>query len=57
MYCGNANERQDAGSDHSLAAKGSAIDLGVAGSGLVSCRFSILSSFFTIMQFSNLSFI
>ena len=35
MYCGNANERQDAGSDHSSAAKGSAIDLEVAGSGSV----------------------
>ena len=35
MYCGNANERQDAGSDHSSAAKGSAIDLEVTGSGSV----------------------
>ena len=44
MYCGNANERQDAGSDHSSAAKGSAIGLEFAGSGSVGCRFSILSS-------------
>ena len=35
MYCGNANERQDAGSDHSSAAKGLVIDLGVVGSGSV----------------------
>ena len=42
-----------AGSDHSSAAKGSAVDLEVTGSGSVGCRFSILSSFFTIMQFSN----
>ena len=31
-----------AGSDHGSAAKGSAIDLEVAGSGLVSCCFSFL---------------
>ena len=35
MYCGNANERQDAGSDHSSADKGSTIDLGVVGSSSV----------------------
>ena len=35
MYCGNANERQDAGSDHSSAAEGSAVNLEVAGSGSV----------------------
>ena len=49
----------DAGSDHGSAAKGSAIDLKVADSGLVSwyivtmaqpdsCCFSFLSSFFTM---------
>ena len=32
----------DAGGDHGSAAKGSAIDLEVAGSGPVSCRFLIL---------------
>ena len=35
MYCGNANERQDAGSDHSSAAKGLVIDQGVIGFGSV----------------------
>ena len=38
----------DADSDHGSAAKGPAKDLEVAGSGPVSCRFSIPSSFFTM---------
>ena len=38
----------DAGSGHGSAAKGSATDLDVAGSGLVGCCFSIPSSFFTM---------
>ena len=37
-----------AGSGHGSAAKGSAIDLEVAGSGPVSCCFSFPSSFFTM---------
>ena len=37
-----------AGSDHGSAAKGSAIDLEVAGFGPVSCCFSFSSSFFTM---------
>ena len=36
------------GSDHGSAAKGSAIDLEFAGSGLVSCCFSFPSSYFTM---------
>ena len=38
----------DAGSDHGSAAKGSAIDLEVVGSGLVSCHLFIPFSFLTI---------
>ena len=38
----------DAGGDHGSAAKGLAIDLEIAGSGPVSCRFFIPSSFFTM---------
>ena len=38
----------DAGSDHGSAAKGSAIDLEVAGSGPVGCCFSVPSSFLTM---------
>ena len=37
-----------AGSGHGSAAKGSAIDLEVTGSGLISCCFSFPSSFFTM---------
>ena len=37
-----------AGGDHSSVAKGSAIDLEVAGSGLVGCCHSIPSSSFTM---------
>ena len=37
-----------AGSDHSSAAKGSAIDLEVTGSDLVSCCFSVPSYFLTM---------
>ena len=37
-----------AGSNHGSAGKGSAIDLEVTGSDLVSCCFSIPVSFFTI---------
>ena len=43
-YEGNGS--MDAGSDLGSAAKGLAIDLEVTGSGLVSCRFFILFSFF-----------
>ena len=43
-YEGNGS--MDAGSDLGLATKGLAIDLEVAGSGLVSCRFFIPFSFF-----------
>ena len=39
------NGSMDAGGDHGSAAKGSAIDLEVAGSGLVSCHFFIPFSF------------
>ena len=39
------NGSMDAGDDHGSAAKGSAIDLEVAGSGPVSCRFFIPLSF------------
>ena len=48
MYCGNANERQDAGSDHSSAAKGSSVDLGVAALVQLAAVFPF-SSFFIIM--------
>ena len=40
----------DAGSDHCSAAKGSAIDVEVAGSGPVSCCSSIPSSFLTMFS-------
>ena len=49
IYLGGGGEGlMDAGSDHSSAAKGSAIDLEVTGSGPVSCCFSVPSSFSTM---------
>ena len=47
LYCGHWH-RLLVYSDHGSAAKGSAVDLEVTGSGLVGCCFSFISSFFTM---------
>ena len=49
------NGSVDSGGDHGSAAKGSAIDLEVAGSGPVSCHFFIPFSFLPYMSYRSTS--